>query len=120
MSTAEVPEIRSIPAAVLQGVGQEVQVFIHEEDPQIGPVRRSSHDIVSNTIEDVFRREGIPYNRDLELLCVVVARTAIGKLVTSQGFDIEFGVFYEPPTHATRVELRPSTPTVHQADVTNT
>lgn len=120
MSRAEVPEINDLPTAVLTGVGQETRVWIHSTNERNGrPDRRAAHDMIRDVIEDVFASQGVPNNQDLEKLCVLVARTTIGKLVTSQGFDVEFGPYGEPHK-IVQVELRPQETIVEQAEVTST
>jgi hypothetical protein len=91
MSSAELPEIRDLPSSVLMAVGEEVRVYIHDDDSSIGPVQRSSDEMVRDLVHEMLEREGLGPNRKLELLCALAARTAVGKLAASSGFTIEYG-----------------------------
>lgn len=105
MAHAEIPRIQNLPDAVLQGVGEHVQVFLRVDDPSMGPIRRSSHEMVRDVVSDMFMKQGVTPNHDLEVLCVLAARIAVGKIATSNGFDIEFGDYIEPPHKIVRVDL---------------
>jgi hypothetical protein len=120
MSNAEIPQIRDLPASVLAGVGEGVQVFFHEEDLSSSvPTLRSSHEMVNDVVTDMFRREGVRPNRDLELLCILAARIAVAKLASSSGFRVEFGDWKERNPHEIiEVKLRAERPTVRDAEVT--
>lgn len=119
MTHAEIPEIRDLPKTVLAGVGEGLQVLIHDTDPDIGPIVRPSHEMVNDVVDDLFRREGVPHNRDLEILCIAAARIAVAKLAASSGFRIEFGDYMErSPREIIDVRLRPEDAPIRQADVT--
>ncbi len=119
MPSAEIPQIRGLPESVLAAVGESVQVFIHGDDPSIGPVQHSSHEMVREVVEDMFIREGVRPNRDLETLCVLAARIAVAKLAASPGFTVELGGSWmeRNPREVIDVKLRPDAPLVREAEV---
>lgn len=120
MASAEIPQIRNLPDSVLADVGENVQVYIHDNDPSFGPVQRSSHEMVRDVVSDMFAREGVRPNRDLETLCVLAARIAVAKLAASPGFTIEVGGNWmeRNPHEVIDVTLRPDTTPAREAAVT--
>ena len=121
MSNAEIPRIDDMPTSVLKGVGEDVRVFIHEYDAAMGPALRSSHEMVNGVVQDIFLHEGIKPNRDLELLLVLAARIAVGKLVTTDSFRIEYGGNWleNNPREIVEVNLRPEETPVRDADISS-
>jgi len=96
-------------------VGERIDVGVYDANGGSIP----AHRLVSETSADVLRRLGITGNRSIELVCNLVARAAIGRLVTSEGFEVTHGT-YSRYTERVDVRLRPPEPTVRQAQVTRT
>ena len=104
-----VPEINNfdIKDLVDLGIGQQVDVSIHDDGPG-ATGSQSSHHMIMAAIDETFQRLGIN-DGSLERLCAVVARISVGRLATSQGFDVRLGGYFHP-TEILSVNLRPSTP----------
>lgn len=118
MPNADIPEIRNLPEVVLAGVGEGLHVYIHDNDPSSGAVH-SSHEMVTRVVDDLFMRERIPRNSNLERLCMAAARIAVAKLAASPGFRIEFGDWTDNnPRQIIDVKLRPDIASIVDAEVT--
>jgi len=117
--TDRIPEMRRVnqPDVVKLVVGQELNVSVYENDRGL-PMAADVHGMLRSVISDVLTRAGIDPDRSIEKLCEIVAESAIGRLVTAEGFRVTYGDFFAP-TQITDVTLRPSTPTIVQAQVVN-
>lgn len=91
MAYEQIPEIRDLPASELAVTGQSVHVGVHYEHPQLGPCQQSSDELIRDSVDEMFRQEGISPSRDLNRLCALAARISVAKLVLSEGFTVEIG-----------------------------
>jgi hypothetical protein len=98
-------------------VGQLVDVSVHTTGLDSRPIAESSDQLVAEATREVLKHLGLESDPSLTRVCDLVARVAIGKLVTGEGFEVKHGRF---PDYYERVEvqLRPTEPTVRQAQVT--
>lgn len=110
MAGIEIPNIANLPEAVSRETGTDLQVFLHEDDSQIGPILRPMTTVIRDSIGEIFQHHNVPPSRDLEILCTLAARVAVSKLVTSDGFRVEFGAYYEPATRILEVPLKQEGP----------
>lgn len=116
MPNVNIPKIEQLPESTLLAVGQQVDVFVHDEDPRFGKVAVPSHQLVDQVIADVFAQEGVKLDSDLTRLCVLIARVTVGRLATSDGFVVKFGSFGEY-SEVIDVKLRDPEPVFRNAVV---
>ncbi len=119
MGNIEIPYIDNFPDAVTAGIGQEVHIFVIHVETGAKVVSESSNHMIGEIIDDVFLKQRIPDNPELARLCALVARVAVGRLATSQGFEVRYGN-YRAPREVVDVELRPLQTEFRQAEVIHT
>jgi hypothetical protein len=100
-------------------VGKQVDVGVYRSDSQMGPHSEPAHQLVSDTAREVLQRLGLEDDESLALVCSVVGRAVVGRLVTSEGFEVRHGT-YSKYTERVDVQLRTPEPAQRRAEVTRT
>jgi hypothetical protein len=111
---AHTGEFQDIETAV---VGERIDVGVYRTTGRKGSFSEPAHQLVGETATEVLRRLGYSGDQSLAMVCGLVARAAIGRLVTSEGFEVRHGT-YSDYTERVDVQLRPPEPIDRQAQVT--
>ncbi len=119
MKADRIPEIRDLSDSAKQGIGQEVRIGIHSNDPETGSrILTPAASMIDTVIADVFLQEDIKPDERLADVCGLVARVALGRIATAKGFIISYGDPYKP-NKVVRVDIEPRMTIEVQANVTH-
>jgi len=102
------PGSREHDDLIRTGIGENIHLDIHELDSGVtgGRVRIDSVRLAREAAVRVMELAGFPDDKDLRRLCAAVAEVAMGRLVTSPGFTVSYGEYFNP-REMVRVNLRP-------------
>ncbi len=117
MPEVNIPNMRrdhSLPELVNGLVGDRLDVWVQGQ--RSDGLATQHFQMINEAVADVFRRVGQRSSDDLELICVAVARVAVGRILSSPGFEIRLG---DNPLYreVINVQLRDPQPTVRTAGV---
>ena len=109
MSDVNIPEIRDIPEVVNRFIPEPVEVFRPHDGPEPGGFLVSSDQDTTHMVHEILEALGIPPDRNLQDLCLVMSRVAVKRLVGHRSLSLEFGPWGDP-SEVIEVNLRPTEP----------
>lgn len=96
MSHVNIPEIRNIPEVVDRFIPDPVEVFRPHDGPGPEGFLVSSDQDTTHMVDEILETLGIPPDRNLKDLCLVMSRVAVKRLVARPSLSLEFGPWGNP------------------------
>ena len=104
------PNMNGLEAEQLveRAVGKDIHLHVHEFDSAstTGRVQGDSRRLAREVARDMMKMAEMAEDLNMETFCAAVAAAAMGRLVTSSGFTVVYGDYFQP-REIVRVELRP-------------
>jgi hypothetical protein len=113
----KLPHVDNFAGRVQRGIGEQVDISMYTKDEGI---LQSGDEFVDEAVLDALVGLGIseehPADERIIRLCNLSARVAVGRVLTSRGFEVTYGSFREP-TRVVQVHLPVAPPQFLEAQV---